>query len=75
MSALGLVPTGLAPVTYAVVQTRRGATEVMVGPAAAVGVAEPPSPPQVRSSHLAEQNQVILLWKETNVVREGWESE
>lgn len=72
MSALRLVPTGLAPVTYAAVETRRGATGVTVGPAAAVEVAELPSPLQVRSSHLAEQNQVILLWKERNVVKEGW---
>jgi hypothetical protein len=45
---------------------------VSVGPVAAAGLAELPFPSQVRSSHLAEQNQVILLWKARNVVKGEW---
>jgi hypothetical protein len=48
---------------------------VSVGPVAAAGLAELPFPSRVRSSHLAEQNQVILLWKARNVVKGEWESE
>jgi hypothetical protein len=45
---------------------------VSVGPVAAAGLAELPFPSRVRSSHLAEQNQVILLWKARNVVKGEW---
>ncbi len=70
--APGLVPIGIAPVTYAAVDTRRDGKVVSIGPVAAAGVAELPFPSRVRSSHLAEQNQAILLWKARNVVKEGW---
>ena len=50
----------------------RWSGEVKDGPVAAVEVAELPYPLQVRSSHLAEQNQVILLWKVRSVVKGEW---
>jgi hypothetical protein len=51
---------------------RQDGTEAKVGPAAAVEVAELPFPSQVRSSHLAEQNPAILLWKVRNVEKGEW---
>jgi hypothetical protein len=70
--APGLVPVGIAPGTYAAAHTRRDGKVVSVGPVTAAGLAELPFPSRVRSSHLAEQNQVILLWKARNVVKGEW---
>ena len=65
------VQTRIVRVPGTAVGTRQVAREVTVGPAVAVEVAELPFPSQVRSSHLAEQNQAILLWKARNVVTVG----
>lgn len=63
------VLTRIVHVSLFVVGTRQDARVVTAGPVAAVEVAELPFPSQVRSSHLAEQNQVILLWKARSVGR------
>ena len=53
-------------------ETRWGAKGARVGPVAAVEVAELPSPSQVRPSHLAKQNQVILPWKVRSAEKGEW---
>ena len=51
---------------------RCAAEEVSVGPAAAVVFAELPYRLWVRSSHLAKQNQVILLLKARSAATVEW---